>query len=60
MGEKKSLSMKPSEKGVIARRAPRRKSYAAPRLTAYGTIQDLTKGGRGKAKDFPLAGTKSV
>ena len=34
--------------------------YEPPKLTEFGNVQDLTRGGKGKSKDFPLAGTKSV
>jgi hypothetical protein len=37
-----------------------RRDYRAPRLTIWGTVQDLTLGGGGASLDASLTFTKSV
>ena len=48
------------EKASAMRHPAARVPYEPPKLTEFGTVQELTRGGRGKSKDFPMTGTKSV
>ena len=36
--------------------APRRGRYVPPRLTRWGTIQELTRGGQASFDDYPSTG----
>ena len=60
MAEKKRLHpVVPQGRASMLSKA-RCRPYAAPKLTEYGSIQDLTKGGAGAGSDFPKTGTKAV
>ena len=50
--------MRPEEKDTPTRRE--RRSYRAPVLTEYGTVEDLTKGGGAPFNDFGLPGSRST
>ena len=46
-------------RALVMRPPAERVPYEPPKLTEFGTLQELTRGGSGKRKDFPLAGTKA-